>query len=183
MRSPWDARRSLQRYVAETLGDAWEVALEADRGEIDPPFVRVIPAGDVVRTGSPRWAELVQPFTIDAYPVPAATSPESEQNAAGVIDQLERALSVGVGKGRPLRIPLYDFDGISLEETSYARADTDFLQVLDVSIRRLPDPEDARNIAVVADVRLRWRRAGRLPFDSVEQVVENVLTSYTPTGG
>jgi hypothetical protein len=183
MRGPWDARRSLQRYLAEVLGRGWDVALEADRGEYDPPFVRVVPATDVTRAGPPRWAELTQTFSIECYPKPMETATESEQQAAGVLDQLERAFSLGVGLGRPLRVPLYDFDGVELEQTSYERGDNDYLQVLDFSVRRLPDPEDARNVAVVADVRCRWRRAGRLPFDSVEQVVENVRTRYTPTGG
>jgi hypothetical protein len=173
MRSQWDARRSIQRYVAEALGAGWEVALAADRGEFAYPFARVQPAGDVTRSGPALYAELSQPMSIQCYPQPQDTVVASESAAAEVLDALERAFSVGVGKGRPLRVPLYDYDGVPVEAQSYERDDRDFLQVTDFSARTLSDPEDARNIAVVADVRVRWRRAGRLPYGGT-QLVESV---------
>lgn len=173
MRSPWDARRSLQRYVAEALGPEWEVSLAADRGEFDYPFARVQPAGDATRSGPALYAELSQPMSIQCYPEPQSTAVASEQLAAEVLDALERAFSVGVGKGRPLRVPLYDYDGVAIEQQSYTRDERDFLQVTDFSARSLPDPEEARNVAVVADIRVRWRRAGRLPYGGT-QLVESV---------
>lgn len=173
MRSPWDARRSIQRYTAEVLGPDWKVELAADRGEFAYPFARVVAVGDVTRSGPALYAELTQPMSVQCYPQPQETVAQSERGAADVLDQLERAFSVGVGKARPLRVPLYDFDGVADEATSYARDDRDFLQVVDFSARFLPDPEDARNVAVVADVRVRWRRAGRLPYGDTH-VVESV---------
>lgn len=179
MRKPWDARRSLQRYVAEVLGPGWTVALEADRGEFAYPFARVQAVGDLIPIGPALYADVSQPMSIQCYPEPALTATESQAAAAAVLDRLERSVSAGFGKGRPRRIPLYDFDGVPLHETSYARDPRDFLQVVDFSARTLPDPEEARNVAVVADVRVRWRRPGGVPFGDT-QPVEEVRTGFAP---
>lgn len=177
MRTPWDARRSLHRYIALALGPSWEVALAADRGEFAYPFARVQAVGDVTRSGPALYADLSQPMSVQCYPEPKATAVASEQQAAEVLGTLERAFSHGVDLGRPLRIPLYDFDGVALEDTSYARHPSDYLRVLDFSGRTLPDPEEARNVAVVADVRLGWRATGRVPYEDTA-VVEKVSTGY-----
>jgi hypothetical protein len=73
--------------------------------------------------------------------------------------------------GWPNRIPLYDYDGVPLTEApndeSGRPSASDYLKVNDFSIQNLPDPDDPRRIVVAADIRLSWRRTGRLLSGSV----------------
>lgn len=59
------------------------------------------------------------------------------------------------------RVPLYDYDGVSLDEGSFARNPHDFLLVDDHQEQVLADPVDPRAVRVVVSLRLSWRRLGR----------------------
>ena len=67
-------------------------------------------------------------------------------------------MGAGVGFGRTIRVPLYDYEGSGFQDgAAVYRHPSDFLRVQDFSPRLLPDPNDPRRIPVVADLRVTWR--------------------------
>lgn len=139
----------------------WEVRLWYDRGEIpaDRPHARVERVGANTAAGPAMWTDHTQPFSIECYPMPGDTVDESKARAAAVEAVLLRAFKgAGYGLGRPRRVPLWDFDGVPVTETSSVRNASDYMRVVDCSTRELPDPQEPRRIAVIADVRLSWDR-------------------------
>lgn len=140
---------------------AWEVRLSYDRGEIpeDKPHARVHFVGAGGTSGGPAlYYDLTQPFGIECYPVVADTVKESTLLATAVEDVLLAGFrGSGVQAGRPRRIPMWDFDGVGIDETSEARGGSDYMKLVDFSSRQLPDPADPRRVAVMVDLRLSWR--------------------------
>jgi hypothetical protein len=173
MRTAEDTLRSLKRYTAEVLGEAWEVRLPDDDAAFERPFARVEAAGPMNALGGSRWiAEAVRPYAIVAYPEVGSTVGETALIAARVEDQLYHAFRAGVGLGRPLRVPLYDYTGVPDDEGSVARHPSDFMRVTDLSVNTVTDPDAPEYSAVVADVRLSWARpAGTLPAGRVVETV------------
>lgn len=81
---------------------------------------------------------------------------------------------------QPSRIPLWDWDGVPLDETSEGRETPDFLRVVDFQTDEVRDPRDERRRAVVADIRMSWLRAGAIPYAG--QVAEELRTTTTISG-
>lgn len=144
-------------------GDPWEVRFWGERGEITEPFCRVQLIAGAGTSGPSLYYELSQPMAIECYPKRADHPEQAIDQAAAVQDVLVEAFrGRGVDEGRPRRVPLYDYEGISLEQgVTSTRIDSDFLRVLDFSPRLLPDLVDPRRVACVADVRFGWRKAVR----------------------
>lgn len=145
------------------LQPEWEVRLWMERGDLDYPFARV----RLIPSASPRggglWYETTQPLSIECYPEPTDDAEKSLLVATQVQDILIDAFwGRGVGVGRSIRVPLWDYDGVELDEESSVRNASDYLSVVDYSSRPLPDPVDPRRVAVVADLRVRWRTDAHL---------------------
>lgn len=73
--------------------------------------------------------------------------------------------------GGPRRIPLYDYDGVSLVSPATRRFFPDFLTVADVSVGSRVDADDERRITTVAELRVSWRRVGEREGGAVLQRV------------
>jgi hypothetical protein len=138
----------------------WEVRTWYDRDEVPPvPHARVHFTGAGGTTGPAHWYELVQPMAIECYPEPGDSVKESTCRATAVEDVLLAGFrGAGIGAGRPLRIPLWDFDGVGLDETSEVRGESDYMRLQDFSTRQLPDPLDPRRVRVIAELRVSWRK-------------------------
>lgn len=121
MRTNIDALRSLKRYVAASLGDAWEVRLSMDEGTFSRPQALIQAAGSPVNSQASRHAvDVVAPFVIYLYPESGSTHMESLINAGDAEELLFDAFHVGVGAfGRPLRIPFYDYEGKNATTAAY----------------------------------------------------------------
>lgn len=77
--------------------------------------------------------------------------------------------------GFPDRVPLYDYFNVPLGghgSVSHARGPRDYVRVLSCSINRIVDPEDDNYWLVIVELRVTWRRAGRVIGSS--QVVQRV---------
>lgn len=178
MRSVADALRSVKDYVYEVLGEPWEVRLWAERGEVTSWLAVVKRVGPTLQAGTSRLTDLTQPLVVYAYPEPQPTVEESLVLASGV----EQALLDGFGSrgavlGRPRRIPLWDYDGVpatGVAAKSEVRYPSDFLRVVDCGAAQFPDDDDPRRIAVTCDLRISWRRTGRLPYG--DRTVRSVTT-------
>lgn len=160
MRTNADALRSLKRYAALMLGDDWEVRLPGEEGTFERPFARVVVADAAqYRAATKYLTEAFAPFAVYTYPAKGATADEALMGALGVEEMLFQGFHVGVpDEGSPMRVPLYDYDGVPLSEPSLARFEHDYLRVSDLSTRHFADPDDRTLWSVVTDVRLSWRR-------------------------
>lgn len=111
MRTETDALLSLQRYVAAALPSMTEVLTELERG--DPPArpFAIVSADDTLSTEgtlSTPWSVL--PCTAHVY-IDAASRKAARAEAEAIRDALWEALYIGIGDGRPLRVPLFDYTG------------------------------------------------------------------------
>lgn len=153
------ALRSVKRYVAAALGDDWEVRLSREEGAFARPFCRVWQvAGTTYPLTGGRWlADLSQPFVIAAYPERRHTPDQALLAAQRVENTLYRAFRVGVGDGRPFRVPLVNYEGVPEDQPGewHPRA---FMRLADLSTQPFPDPDDDKLWTVVCDIRLTWRR-------------------------
>jgi hypothetical protein len=162
MRTPVDAVRSIKKHVALTCGDAWEVRLWADDVRSSFPMARVGTTGNVIYTGSPMLPDATLPLSVYAYTEPKENVADGLIEAGAAEQLLFEAFRGWVGPARPLRIPLYNYDGVPVEgedSGSDDRWEHDFLRVTDLNIGHVHDPTDDRFIVVTADVRVTWRRA------------------------
>lgn len=155
MRQPVDALRSVKRHVAANLPD-WEVRLADDDGSMQYPYALVAFVGPSLSTGNAIIREVTQPLTVYCYPEPAETFEKGLLQAEAVSDELWRTF---VGGLEPLRVPLYDYDGLRSDQGSDTRNEHDYLRLEDVQINRVPDPADDRRIIVVCDFRASWKRS------------------------
>jgi hypothetical protein len=173
-----DALRSMNKYVAVALGGAWEVRTAAEESTYRTPFARVAFAGPAVYEGGPAYVDVTRPLTAHSYPdYPEGGTIEQSKHLAEQLEEvLFQAFRVGVGKGEPERIPLYNFNGVALDGGgSNFRGDHDYMRIVrgSLSIEQLADPTDERWISVIVNMRVTWRRAGRRiegkPVQSLEQ--------------
>lgn len=181
MRRAADAVRSLKRYTAEVLGDSWEVRLTADaQATFARPMAAVGPSSEELITGPAHVADVSLPCTIHCYPAKGDDPESALLDALDLGNTLFEGFRRGVGYGGPMRVPLWDYEGVGLYEPASERVNTDtgtqdkskhgdYMRVADLSINRVRDPSDPTLYTVVADVRLGWRRWGRLPSE-VEMV-------------
>jgi hypothetical protein len=154
----------------------WEVALWAEAGTLDYPFCVVTLSAPAGTSGPALYYDVTQPMAIECYPTPTNDAEESIHRAATVQDKLlEGFRGAAAAGGRPLRIPLYDYEGVPLTEgVEESRIGSDFMRVLDFSPRVLPNPQDPLQVRVVADLRVGWRRSRREPG---KRPVESVLVT------
>jgi hypothetical protein len=166
-RTSTDALRSMKRYVAIALGDAWEVRLSREEGAFERPFARVWQvAGTTYPLTGGKWlADMVQPFVISTYPPRGATPDDALLSAQAVENTLYRAFRVGVGDGKPLRVPLCNYTGVPHDQPGVWNPPV-YMRVNDLSTQPFPDPDDNKLWTVVCDVRLAWRRVAYTIPDS-----------------
>lgn len=156
----------------------WEVRLYGGRGEVTFPFCRVnLTASVATVPQGVHYYRAVQPMSVECYPEDrAGEEDQAILDALEVLQVLERAFrhDAGLGAARPLRVPLFDYDGVPLTAgVQDRRSASDFMRVEDFAGRHLPDPQDSRRVAAVADVRVAWdvpayvAEKGRWPVERV----------------
>lgn len=194
----WDPTPYLVKYGLPTTGtpvaapgsldplpeNPWEVRLWGGRGEVAFPFCRVsLTASLATIPQGVHYYTAVQPMSVECYPTDRAADEEQAiLLAASTIDRLARGFrgDAHLGAARPLRVPLYDYEEVPLEEgVSQRRLDPDYLSVADFAARSLPDPTDPRRVAAIADVRLSWRVAAEV--DRGKWLVESVPVTQEVT--
>lgn len=164
MRTSRDAIRSLARYMALAFGDGFEVSFFSEEGTFMRPGVVVSTAGDEQDGGGTRHTvDVVQPFAVYVYPEEGESVEEGFDKAMEAQETLWQAFRVGVEEGRPMRVPLYDYEGVAINEGTMLRRYPDFLRVLDLSIGRSQAPTDERKWTVTAELRIGWRRSAEIP--------------------
>lgn len=84
---------------------------------------------------------------------------------------------VQIGAARPMRVPLYRYDGLKLAEPSDERHPSDFMRVSDLSVGHSQDPNDRMLWTVTCEVRMSWRRSISVPFT---ETVDTVTAQPTP---
>lgn len=177
MRTTTDAIRSLKKYAYAVLGTEWELRLWGEEGKFELPFAYVARAGGATPSGSAYFGQMEAPYAVHCHPVPQDTVEASIIEAERVEQLLINGFRFqGVGLGRPMRVPLYDYAGqVAVEAPASGRLDRtgpdsdgyndvhgDYMRITSFGVNLLPDPEDERRIAVVADIRLSWAVPGRL---------------------
>lgn len=138
----------------------WEVRYAAERGEVTFPFCRVSMPVAATTSGSAQFYVVSQPMLVECYPhISSATAEAAVIAATDVMGTLLSGFrGISAGLGQTMRVPLYDYDGVPLEEgVTDRRLEHDFLRVEDFAPRLLPDAADPRRVAVVADMRVSWR--------------------------
>jgi len=178
-RTSVDVARSMGRYMSMCFPD-WEVALIEEQGVFDRPIVMVS------RVGNEEWSgrgqatsfEVVSPWAVYAFPVPGADEYDGLMKAMAVEEMFVDAFRVGVGLGRPMSIPLWDFENVPLDETGMAvRHYSDYARIRDLSVGRQPDPDDPTLWTVTAALRLGYGRLGRVP--SAGPLIQSVTIAPT----
>ena len=177
MRTSIDVLRSLKRYVAEALGEEWEVRLLVEEGTFGRPAAQVMEATGQTITGPSHTMDVIQTFMVHTFPVKGDTVMESLLAASEVEETMVRAFRIGVGEGRAARLPLYDYDSVPHDAGSTSRNQPDYARILDLEISRTQSPQDELLFTVSVEVRLGWRRDGRLP--SVGRVAQEIRTQVT----
>lgn len=172
MRTENDAIRSVKKYLAEALGQEWEVRLWTDEGSFAPPIARIATTTAASYDSRRVFTDIVQALQIHCYLAPARSTSAALIAARSVAQQLVTAIELGVGLAWPRRIPLYDYDGVPEDEGSDARNTYDFLRVLDFSVNSVQDNDDPNVVIVVADLRVAWSQ--QTTIDPVVRTVESL---------
>jgi hypothetical protein len=181
------------RYTALALGDDWEVRASTEKGAFQRPGARValVPSVQLMTT---RWnlSKFVASFAIIAYPLKFPEADASQLEALRVTDLLWMAYAgPGVGnpvirpamdshRGRPYRVPLYDYDGVPLDgDDAFAdesrRDPRDFLHIEgQPEVTTVNDPGDELLYSVAANIRMSWLRSAAVT--STAPIVERVDT-------
>lgn len=179
MRRSVDALRSLKRYIALCLGEDWEVRLAVEQGTFSRPGAQVLAATPQQISGPKYVMDIIQTFSVHAFPRSGSTVQESLLLAAEAEDLLVEGLRIGVDEGKPARVPLYDYDGVAFNESSTTRNYPDYARVLDFSVNRIQNPSDELLFTVTAEVRLGWRRNGLVA--STGRTATEVRLNIDPT--
>ena len=160
----YDAVRSIQHYVSDSLGSEWEVRLAEEPGSWMPPFCAVSRVGALSQSGPAWYTDVSQTVALHCYPEPGDSIEASITRSLAVEELLHQAFNIGVGDGRPSRIPSYDYVGVPEHERSEKREEHHYLAVPkeSFSTEQLPDPQNGAWRPVVCTFRVQWRRAGRL---------------------
>jgi hypothetical protein len=156
MRTPTDAVRSVKRHVAAELGSDWEIRLAPEDGTMRYPYGIVAAVGPALSSEAALNVQMTQPITVYCYPRPAASFEQGLMDGNAVADELWEAFAGGL---TPYRVPLYDYDGVPLDQPSDERYEHDYLRLTDVQLNRVPDAQDEHRIIVVCDFRAAWSRA------------------------
>lgn len=162
MRTTRDAIRSLARYMTEAFGDDWEIGYFSQQGTFARPGVAVRTTGPLLSGGSRHTLDLTQPMAVYVYPPEKDTVEETFDSVMSAEETLWQAFNVGIGEGHPFRVPLYDYEGVPIDEGSILRRYPDYLRVVDCSIDRSQSADDEKKWTVTAELRVTWRRTGEL---------------------
>lgn len=160
MRSQTDALRSLKRYVSQMLPPEWEVSLtpRTEGHGLRPLAVVKATAPATFPRSHYHTASVVRPFAVYAYPVAGTTDDAALLAATEAEELLFRGFRVGVEDGHQMRVPLWDWDGVPLDQTSVDRLDCDYMNIDDLTTQHLAEPENNRLWVAVAELRMSWRR-------------------------
>ena len=165
-REPYSVLRSLCRHTALALGDDWNDVRPAEQeGTFERPFALIERTGPAGYTGSAFLRDVAVAFSIMAYP----RTDEDPDEALRLALLTEECLEDGFNSNKlpcadVSRVPLYDYSGIPFDESTDRRAHCDYLRVGAFSTARIRDPDDQRLWTVTADVRMGYRRLGRVPY-------------------
>jgi hypothetical protein len=130
-----------------------------------PPMVLVGVTGDV----TPTWInqhvmEFAMPMFVHAYPGPQSTIEDAVFIAEATRMQLMGAFEGsnvvigGAARMRPRRVPLWDYDGVTLDALPTNRLDHDYVRIEDLSTTAMTDPNEPKHRAAFVDLRVSWRR-------------------------
>jgi hypothetical protein len=178
MRTVPDVTRSLSRYVWQAFPSYDHYIARATEGTFDRPACVVKQVGPTLpEVGGWQMVDLVQPYVIYVYPAPLDNPAESAELAEVVHETLVSAFLVGVGEGSRDRVPFYDYADIGLDEALPDGTDpVGFLRVRGFQAEPRQEEVDERRWSVIANLRLAWRRTGRVssaapaPVDSSARV-------------
>jgi hypothetical protein len=177
-----NALRSINRYVAQALGDDFEVRFAVDEANFERPFARVKESTPMTSTPhGARHRDLRQTFSIVAFPLEGLNAESSLVQAKRVETLLLDAFtgrgldtaSYRNGRGHPHRIPLYDYSGLGLREAATDGERVGYLRVIEpLSMSTFSDPADDRLYIVACNLRCGWSEYVGVPIDapSVERV-------------
>jgi hypothetical protein len=191
-----DVQRSIRRWLWMALGDAaWTLRDsrfevpddQRPAGYVDQasavsmPFARSsVPQGDV---------QMRTTFSLQLYPSVEGSAEDCDARARRLADELGRCVVMGVVVpgpspvvlGGPLSLPLWDFEGVSLDELPVGPpvgvADVD-----SVGARAIPDPLDDRRWTVAVDLRVSWWTGGRSRLSVPEEIVADVPGFFVGSG-
>lgn len=196
MRTGTDVVRSLALYLSDSLGPSWEIRFEDEEGAFERPFCRIAVATRRRMTvQSPAVIDYRQTYSLTLYPAEKPTPAEARLEAEDTVDLLAVAFAIGthapsfgraahsgipelaVRRGHPLRIPLWDFEGVGLMELPTERHERDFVKVdappeFGVVEGTTRNDEEETLYVVAGDVRCKWTVAGLLQEPAV--VVEEI---------
>lgn len=171
--------RSVSRYVAEALGEDWEIAWSDDM-TFGRPWAKVAASTGV--TSNPMGAhdvELRQTVNALAYPLLAVTAEASVMEAERVQRLLLSALTAGVADGWPMRVPLMSYADVPPGQAASHRLG--YLRVIEApSVVTYSDPGDDRAHVVAAEVRLSWVESVRRPDTGEVVQVVGARPAVTP---
>lgn len=190
MRTASDAIRSLKKYTSLALGDEWEVRMTDEEGAFKRPFARVSPAAPARhQMHGARHRKITQRAVVVAYPEEKSTADLAIMEATRVTELLQFAF-VGpglmvngyrpsTGRGHPMRLPLWDYEGIALDQpaTDAERATNDFMRLEDEPvIGPLRDTDDELLWVVTADFQVSWTASVAVDINGLP--VERVTAEY-----
>lgn len=176
-----DAWRSLKRLVAEALPEPWTVRLEAAQyQESERPLAIVDTVGDLTRTGVKPTIPggqhvMAQTFVITAYPAVGDDPREARAEATRALRALDEMVTVGMvtrhgeDLGGPLRLPMWDYDGVPLTGPDRGNRQNGWWQCMWAESwagRVIADPQDDRRWTVPYTLRLTWDASGRVGPDA-----------------
>lgn len=176
-----DALRSLARFVWVGLGEEWEVRLFADQGTFQVPFARVVSTGPTALDASAYHGSVTAPVAVWCYLGAEETDEGAELAGMRLRERVEALFAWGgeANQGYPMRVPLFDYEGVPYPGVGVRRGERDFLRVSGLSVMRQADPDDGRFVIVVAEMSLRWTRASELASDRIAGTpVELVQVEY-----
>ena len=204
-----DIKRSLQRYLGETLEEPWAIRTQRRQVADEDRPVAVIQTGQATvlraRESVPQGeVESLVPITITAYPplpvAPEEEDPEEPFDAIRLADlaaeqlktHLRRLITIGLvvrdKDGRdwagPFRIPLWDYADVPLTGPDRGGPedphDVLFVQRESLQVRSIQDPEDDLKWSVVCEFRVTVEEPGRIPDPDEGYVADGVVGRFKP---
>jgi hypothetical protein len=162
--------------------DDWDVRFFHDEGEFEYPVCVVKSVGAPTLVSNQNWYELTQAYAVYAYPTPPPSATGTPSDAHVAAERVRQMLvdafaSARLDGARPMRIPLYDYDGLDANLPAAHREQADYMRVVGASVDLQPEPNDPRQTVVVADLRLNWRvPVGDEPGRGIVRSVELTTT-------
>lgn len=173
-----DTWRSLKRLVAMAFPDPWQIRLEmAQFSEELRPLIVIDTIGDLARTGVQptipgRQHVVAQTFVMTAYPAPLDDPRLSREYATAVLQGFDDLIAYGMvndageNLGGPIRIPVWDYEGVPVVGPDRGNPDPDLSWVQMAWVeshagRVIGDPQDDLRWTVPYTIRLSWDAGSR----------------------